>query len=219
MVKGRVFKIRSPRGHGTGFHVGTYGSGLCAIATANHVIQSELDWNEPIKLVHFETGKEILLSSENRAIIPFRNSDMAMIVFPKPADLVVPEDEISFLQSEFFLNPGVSIGWCGFPAVRNEQLCFFHGYISCHLPSEERYLVDGVAINGVSGGPVFFIENNRPIIAGVISAYIPNRSVGDSLPGVSVVSWIRPEYENMVKSLRNLPSATEVAEKIQDEQN
>jgi hypothetical protein len=43
------------------------------------------------------------------------------------------------------------------------------------------YLVDGVAINGVSGGPVF---DDRCHLAGLVSAYLPNRvAPNTTLPG------------------------------------
>jgi hypothetical protein len=47
------------------------------------------------------------------------------------------------------------------------------------------YLIDGVAINGVGGGPVFAaLKNDQPQLLGTISAYMPNRMRGDALPGL-----------------------------------
>ena len=62
------------------------------------------------------------------------------------------------------------------------ELCFFHGFISGYFNDPPTYLVDGVAINGVSGGPAF---DNRVHIIGLVSAYIPNRvDRQTTLPGL-----------------------------------
>jgi hypothetical protein len=48
-------------------------------------------------------------------------------------------------------------------------------------------LIDGVAINGVSGGPVFHCPspNSEEIeIIGCVSAYHANRATGETLPGL-----------------------------------
>jgi len=220
-LRNRIFKIRSPRGHGTGFHIGNFGSGnkLCAIATAFHVVEEAVDWGGPIKVVHAETGKELLLKGGDRAIFPYPKSDLAIIVFNPPLDLVLTSDKLEHLISTHHLVEGVDIAWCGFPGLRSDKLCFFHGYISSYLNQEEGYLVDGVAINGVSGGPVFFIdkEKNLPIIAGVITAYIANRATKDTLPGVSMVAPVSP-YENTIKFLNNLSEATKEANEQVKEQ-
>lgn len=85
---------------------------------------------------------------------------------------------------------GIQIGWCGFPAVAPNDLCFFAGHISAHLKDRRSYLVDGVAINGVSGGPAFVRSNSSyPVdVCGVVTAYIPNRATGETLPGVC---WVQ----------------------------
>ena len=84
------------------------------------------------------------------------------------------------------------------------ELCFFSGRISAWLEQEQSYLVDGVAINGVSGGPAFQVdEDGRPVLLGVVSAYLPNKSLGGTLPGLSVVQHIG-HLEKWVTSLRSL---------------
>ena len=72
------------------------------------------------------------------------------------------------------------------------KACFFYGHISAYVEEEELYLVDGVAINGVSGGPVFVIEESGPIIIGLVTEYRPNFSMGQSLPGMSIMRSINP---------------------------
>lgn len=47
-------------------------------------------------------------------------------------------------------------------------------------------MIDGVAINGVSGGPVLYSTVTDGVqVVGIISAYMANRARGDALPGLS----------------------------------
>ncbi len=224
LLNSRIFKIRTPRGHGTGFHVGNFGvsNGLCAVATAFHVIEEAEDWDEPIKLVHHETGKTILLKEQGgikRVIFTYPDSDLAIIVFGLPENFVITNDQLRHLPSDSSLLPGVDVAWCGFPGLMSNKLCFFHGFISCYINSDKGYLVDGVAINGVSGGPVFYIDNktNSPVIAGVITAYVANRTSRDTLPGVSMIASVSP-YEKTIKYLETLADANKEANKQKQEQ-
>lgn len=88
---------------------------------------------------------------------------------------------------DHFLKQGVEVGWLGFPAVRRADLCFFRGTVSAYIENEHSYLVDGVAINGVSGGPVFSLGFQQAELIGLVSAYMPNRATGETLPGLAVV--------------------------------
>jgi hypothetical protein len=70
--------------------------------------------------------------------------------------------------------------------------------VSCWLSGQGAYLVDGVAINGVSGGPAFHVtgvEEMPVLIMGVVSAYVPNRATGETLPGLSVVRDVAQFHE------------------------
>jgi hypothetical protein len=70
-----------------------------------------------------------------------------------------------------------------------------------------RYLVDGVAINGVSGGPAFRGEDDGTVsLIGVLSAYIPNRATGETLPGLAVVASVA-EFHQMVASFKSFDEA------------
>ncbi len=60
---------------------------------------------------------------------------------------------------------------------------------------DEAYLVDGVAINGVSGGPAFAIVGKEIVIMGVVTAYVPNRATGEVLPGLAVVRSVKQFHE------------------------
>lgn len=92
------------------------------------------------------------------------------------------------------LKVGNEVGWLGFPAIPRADLCFFGGRVSAYLEDEAAYLVDGVAINGVSGGPAFCFPE-APTIMGILSAYVPNRATGQTLPGLSVVRDVSHLHE------------------------
>ena len=91
---------------------------------------------------------------------------------------------------------GVELGWLGFPVFAPDKLCFFSGRVSNLDTESKQYLVDGVAVNGVSGGPAFYIrhEDKNPVVVGTVSSYYFNRQKPDgeshdlSLPGLSVVN-------------------------------
>ena len=80
----------------------------------------------------------------------------------------------------------------------------------------ESYLVDGVAINGVSGAPAFFIDpkTSELKICGVISNYYPNRSTGEALPGLSMIRSVMT-YRETLKSLKTIDEANEKAREQQ----
>ena len=71
------------------------------------------------------------------------------------------------------------------------------------MEAEEAYLVDGVAINGVSGGPAFIPEK---MLIGVVAAYIPNRATGEPLPGLAVVRGVG-QFHEVAESFRSLDEA------------
>ncbi len=109
------------------------------------------------------------------------------------------------------MRQGIQVGWCGFPVVAPNDLCFFTGHVSSYLSSQETYLVDGVAINGVSGGPAFHATpENKIKVCGVVSAYIPNRATGESLPGVCLIKSVKA-YQTDLKNLKSMDEAEKKA--------
>ena len=198
-----VYKIKTPNGSGTGFQI-FYSQklNLTVIATALHVINHENEWEEPIKLIHHQSNTNILLKNTDRKIEIYPEKDLALIYFSKK-DSKIPTTNPKVVSENTCYKVGVEIGWCGYPSISNDQLCFFEGFISCILNKERSYLVDGIAINGVSGGPAFIkLANNTPVFIGIISAYIPNRSTGETLPGLSVVRSVEP-YQESLKKLKS----------------
>lgn len=210
-IKPYIYKIMTPSGYGTGFQLFySTSSKLCGIATAYHVISHEHNWEEPIKLVHFQTKKSVMLKQADRAVIAFPDNDLAFIVFV--GNETNKLESLSLVPKGRSVFPGIEIGWCGFPNIVSEELCFFRGVVSSYLIKETTYLVDGVAINGVSGGPTFvYVPNeNKLYLCGVISAYMPNRATGESLPGISFISSVDP-YQNMLENMRSMEEAHQKA--------
>lgn len=207
-----VFKVETPRGSGTGF-LFAYGmnKNLCGVATAAHVVEDADKWGESIDVTHFESGKttRLLPGPQLRAIVVDRDRDTASITFPK-RDLKLPADLLSLIPADQHLKVGVELGWLGFPAVPMADLCFFSGSVSNWIGERKFYFVDGVAINGVSGGPAFyFTGDDKPVtLAGVISAYIPNRATGEPLPGLLVVRDVTLLHST-IQAIRTIEEAIE----------
>lgn len=136
--------------------------------------------------------------------------DTAVLLFSR-GDLPLPPDPLPLTPKDKSLRVGNKIGWLGFPAIPAASLCFFSGDISAWLQTQTAYLVDGVAINGVSGGPAFHIFQPDPplvIIVGVVSAYMPNRATGEVLPGLSVVRDVS-QFHELVPTFASLDQARE----------
>lgn len=190
-----VVRISTPRGSGTGFIIyNAENSNICAVATAAHVINHSHYWEELIRIDHVQSGQSLLVRHAQRAIFLDERRDTAAILFDR-TDVPFPAEPLSLAPEKKFLKVGNEIGWLGFPAIGPSTLCFFGGKVSAWLDNEEAYLVDGVTINGVSGGPAFHGTDAAPWIMGVVSAYIPNRATGEVLPGVGVVRAVNQFHE------------------------
>lgn len=154
---------------------------------------------------HDESGETVLLRPQGRAILVEGALDTAAIIFDKK-ELQLPEETLPLIDLEYYIKPGVDIGWLGYPAIHRGGICFFSGRVSNYIEEERRYLVDGVAINGVSGGPVFSLNEDSPEMIGVVSAYIANRATGETLPGVAVVQDIT-QFHNVTERFKNIDEA------------
>lgn len=204
IVKPHVVKIMTPRGSGTGFLCAyTEDKKLCGIATAAHVVEQSHLWEEPIRIRHYISGSEKLLRANNRAVWLDTKLDTAVILFLKE-DLPLPENILPFISEEKFLKVGVEIGWVGFPVVSPHNLCFFTGHNSYWIEKSKTYLVDGVAINGVSGGPAFYRISKGIKVIGSVSAYLPNR-VG-STPGLAMISDV-DQFQRVIKTIKDWEEA------------
>ncbi|MDQ7838930.1 MAG: serine protease [Thermodesulfobacteriota bacterium] len=212
-VRKFTFKIITPQGSGTGFLITLREQGVCGVATAYHVIEHAFSWEEPIKLLHTFTNRTILLRVPDRYILPNPTNDAAIVMFMK-GDLDVDGNLLTLAPEDKYLRPGNEIAWAGYPAIAPDEFSFFNGHVSCYLNSANAYLVDGVAINGVSGGPTFTMIDSQVYVIGIVSAYIPNRITGESLPGVCFVTAVKPFHEFMkdIASLEQAKTKAEIAE-------
>jgi len=203
-----VVRINTPQGSGTGFLI-THpsGAGLCGVATAAHVVDQAHYWEQPIRLDRAGTTESILVRAADRAVFLDEPRDTAVIVF-RPGGLAFPATPFSLLAEGLYAKIGNLIGWVGYPAIAHPSLCFFTGSISAWVEETSSYLVDGVAINGVSGGPAFVIHGGTLLIAGVVSAYMPNTVTGQTLPGLAVVRDVY-QFHALVRQFGSLGEAKE----------
>jgi hypothetical protein len=207
-ISPHVVKIETPTGYGTGFLAFyNHDRSWCGIATAAHVVNHADDWQEPIRLIRSDgIGNPLFLKSEERVIFLDRSTDSAIVLFFKP-ELQLPESPIALLPMEEPCGIGVDIGWLGFPAIEPHTLCFFAGTISARQADRKAYLIDGVAINGVSGGPVFHGPIPEEVqIIGCVSAYHANRVTGETLPGLLRAQDVS-HFHEITKRIRDLDEA------------
>jgi hypothetical protein len=217
LIEPHVVRISTPRSSGTGFLISNgKHNDICGVATAAHVVDHAHFWEEPIRIDHLKSGKSVVIRRDERAVLLDIGRDTAAILFAR-GDIPLPSDPLALAPKDMFLKVGNEIGWLGFPAIPAAELCFFRGTISAWIHSQSAYLVDGVAINGVSGGPAFHVnavtepparEERALVVMGVVSAYVPNRATGDILPGLSVVRDVA-QFHELAPTFANLDQARE----------
>lgn len=117
---------------------------------------------------------------------------------------------------------GVEVAWLDYPSVAPQSLCFFSGNISAPQFAENttNYFIDGVAINGVSGGPVFLLDDdsNEPLIIGAISAYVPNVATGKTLPGLAFAQGLA-YFHDTIARIKSLDEAREQQQQQESQNN
>lgn len=90
--------------------------------------------------------------------------------------------------------------------------------ISATQDWRNAYLIDGVAINGVSGGPVIYSTQADGVqIVGSISAYSANRATGETLPGLSVAQDVS-HFQEIASRVRSIDEANRQKKALQQEQ-
>src|ERR1700730_5570134 len=153
-----VVKIETPDGSGTGF-LFAYSADKRwgAIATALHIVEEANDWQKPIKIhPHDFESTPLFLPEANRIIFTDYATDSAAIFFLQSSNLKLPEELVQLRPVDSHLEVGTELGWMGFPSLAPFTLCFCAGSVSARQIEKKGYLIDGVAIHGVSGGPVIF---------------------------------------------------------------
>jgi hypothetical protein len=204
-----IVKIETPSGHGTGF-LCFYNEDrtFCGVATAHHVVSHAERWQLPIRITHYPSSSNVLLKETERVIWSEEQKDSAVILM-NVGDLKLPEEPIVLLPTGQRLPIGAEVGWLGYPAIAEYTLCFFSGNVSAVWEFRNAYLIDGVAINGVSGGPVLHCADaagNDLSIVGSTSAYRPNRATGESLPGLSIAQDVS-HFQASLSHVRSLDEA------------
>jgi hypothetical protein len=204
-----ILKIETPSGHGTGFLCFYNDShDICGIATAHHVIDHADRWLEPLRISHHTSDTTAFVRENDRVMWNNINKDSSVIVM-RIGDLQLPEHPIPLWPTDNRLPIGVEVGWLGYPAIAEYTLCFFSGNVSASQDWRNAHLIDGVAINGVSGGPVIYsadatAENVQ--IVGSITAYRANRATGEVLPGLSIAQDVS-HFQAMASHIRSLDEA------------
>ncbi|MBI3621488.1 MAG: trypsin-like peptidase domain-containing protein [Nitrospirae bacterium] len=216
-----VVKIETPDGHGTGF-LCLYNNDrtFCGIATALHVVANADTWQQPIRLHHHPSSQVAFLKEGERIIIPNYETDSAIILvwLAQIKEFNLPQMLIPLLPSSTILPIGTEIGWLGYPAIAQHTLCFFSGIVSARQERQHAYLLDGVAINGVSGGPVVHSTDADGVqIIGTLSAYISNRATGDTLPGLSIARDVS-HFHDTIGRLNSLEEAQRKKEEQKEQQ-
>jgi hypothetical protein len=205
-----IVKIETPGGYGTGFLCArNEDKSIAIIATALHVIEEADKWQQPIRIHNVNANRTIVLQEADRVIWPEKSTDSAAILIfstDKMNTLQLPEEPIPFIAAGKHLKVGIEVAWLGYPGIGPETLCFFSGKISAWQQKTSSYLIDGVAINGVSGGPVFYRKGDSARVFGAITAYMPNRLTGSVLPGLSVAQDVS-HFQNMVTYIKDRDEA------------
>ena len=149
------------------------------------------------------------MKESGRVIWAGEEKDSAVILCGL-SDLKLPEEPIGLFPSGTRLPIGVEVAWLGYPGIAEYTLCFFSGNVSAFWEFRNAYLIDGVAINGVSGGPVIHCSDpacgDKVQIVGAISAYRANRATGEVLPGLSIAQDIS-HFQDSLSHIRNLDEA------------
>lgn len=219
-IKPYVVKIKTPSGSGTGFlSLYNYDKSWCGIATASHVVDDVDEWQQPIKVVHHASEKPIVFLKEaDRVIFRDPKTDSAIIFFPTPENLSLPNELVRIRPLDKILDIGSEVGWLGYPYLEEDTPCFFSGCISARNEEKKYYLIDGVAINGVSGGPVLFsTETDGVEVIGIVSAYMANRATGTALPGLSVAQDVS-HLHGVVQTINSLDEARQKKHEMKEKE-
>lgn len=213
-----IFKIETPLGHGTGFlclynETNTF----CGVATALHVVEYANTWKQPIRLIHHVSCEEVFLKDSEYIVFHDWRTDSAVILFQKPV-FDLPTELIDLIPLGTPLSIGNEVSWLGFPAIEPFTLCFFSGNISAWQNFRKAYLIDGVAINGVSGGPVIFLHSTDGVqIVGIVSAYRANRAAGDALPGLLYAQDVS-HFHDVIHRVRSFDDASKKKQEFEQQQ-
>ncbi len=210
-----VFRLEGDPSSGTCFAVSCSEtknpySYFLMLATAYHVVK---DQKQGSLLRLISSDETMVLDSQTNDILVVPPSlpeyDIALLFVESQHPLIAPKDLPPFPPDNGnYPARGTELGWLGYPGVAWPELCFFRGSISGYQSNPPNYLIDGVSINGVSGGPAF---NQDGVIFAAVQRYLPNRlSDNLTLPGlmgaVPISSLMKWMSQNL--NMNDLPSVT-----------
>ncbi len=186
----------------TGFLVGGTTT-VKTVATARHVLKAIR--GKPAKVCHYPSGRYIRIGKQGpgvrdvKIVTPSAPLDVALFLFSAPE---LPQPTVPVLERLTDVRVGTEVGWLGYPGRLPETLCFFSGRISAVLPDSRSYLIDGTAMRGVSGGPVFCNTVAGLRLVGSISAYAytiekTGPTTEHALPGLAIANDV--SFHNTVR--------------------
>ena len=204
-----VYQVHAGKALGTAFAVSVTGPAdgghHTMFATAWHVIKDIVQTTDPLELIRSDGTPLSKLTTGPVAVYPVGppECDTALICAPTREPLVEPSALLA-MPLETMLPRGADVGWLGFPGLVYPELCFFRGVVSGYSERPPIYLIDGVAINGVSGGLAF---DRTGLLIGLVSAYVPNQvDERRTLPGLMILTplnmvrlWMREIFGATVR--------------------
>ena len=205
----QVVRIETQSRSGTGFvHYARRGGTRC-IVTARHVVEDVWKKKQPFRVWHGTRAFDFSKDTKD-AVLAQRNDDVdSAILAVINHDLPRPLVPLASPQERQEVRIGMEVGWLGFPGLDSvrDQLCFFSGRISFVDGPANRFLIDGTAVHGCSGGPVFCVTTDGARIIGALSSYIPNANMseGGYLPGLAAAVDVS-NYKVIEEALDRLPS-------------
>jgi len=207
LIEPHIVTVSDQGSSGTGFLLArSVEAGVVEVATAAHVIKEAHDREQPITVEHYRSGKSLVLTPELRACFLDENNDTAALMFFSES-LPSPVQPLNLIQTGKRMKVGEEVGWVGFPCIGTQRLCFFSGRVSGFRQgsSEDEYLIDGTAIHGVSGAPIFCMAKTDLVIIGVMTAYIsqPNHK---EIPGLALAANVT-HLQELVKQLKSFDDA------------
>ncbi len=171
-INRQIVRIETPNGFGTGF-ISHAADDLRGVATALHVVADAVEKNLTVTIRH---GNEkpicVQAGSEDEVILirsKLSDRDSALLLFANASSL--PEPQVKIIESDAKLVPSTHVAWMGFPEFYKDHACYFSGRISAVFDDGSGYFIDSGSPPGTSGGPVFYISKDRPVIVGSISGY------------------------------------------------
>lgn len=202
-----IVKIETQSGSGTGFLCGyNQDKSFSLIATALHVVRECEEWEQSLKIYSSNCEKTTFFKESERVIFTDRKTDSAVLFVPT-FHFDFPQELIQLRPMAAPISIGHEVGWLGYPAIDPWTLCFFSGSVSARREDRSAYLIDGVAINGVSGGPVLFPDpTDGAQFVGAVSAYRANWQSGDALPGLLFVQDVS-HFHKIIKMVSDMDEA------------